>query len=252
LSSPIAYLLITHGSRNPQSTVSAKSLLENLQPYLPNAQLFHGQLEGSECPLHQQILTLADQLRSDSIDQLHLLPLFLIPGVHILEDLPQEIALAQQQLPTAFALKCHPYLGESLVQHPHLFPLPHGTPNPPIADSPNTPPIARILLTHGSKQPDSDRPIQQLAHALQAIPAYWSIEPSLPQQLTQLTQQGHRHIQILQYFLFPGTITEKLQALIQTHQQQNPDQTLTLTPTLDRLPTFLPLLAQILETHDHD
>ena len=238
MSSP-AYLLVTHGSRNPKSHASTQTFLQTLKPRLPKAQIFHAQLEGTDQPLHQQILALTQQSRTQGTDRLHILPLFLIPGVHIMEDLPHEVALAQQSIlltdPT-FKLSTLAYLGQHLQHHPHLFP---SSPHP------------RLLLTHGSKRPDSLHLIQTLAQTLNATPAYWSIEPSLSTQLQTLTQQGHQQIQILLHFLFPGTITDKLHTIIQTHLQQNPHQTITTTESLASLPSFQTLIAQILETSTH-
>lgn len=234
-----AYLIITHGSRNPKSQASTQTFLQILQSHLPNAQLFHAQLEGVDQPLHQQILHFTQQSRTQGTDRLYILPLFLIPGVHIMEDLPQEVALAQQTLALtdpSFKLSTLPYLGQHLQHHPHLFP---------------TSSAQRLLLTHGSNRPESLKVIETLAQTVNATPAYWSIEPSLSTQLQTLTQQGHQHIHILFNFLFPGTITDKLNDIIQTHIQQNPNQTITTTVPFASLPAFQSLVAQILETSSH-
>ncbi len=255
MNTPIAHLLITHGSRNPTSAASAQSLLQKIQPHLPQAQLFHAQLEGTESPLHQQILEIAHHLQTQNIHHLTILPLFLIPGIHILQDLPQEQTLLHPLLPKTFHLHPLPPLYHHLPHHPNLFPPLISTGAPPAPSSPEIPaPPApssplKILLTHGSKTPNSDRPIHQLAQIHNALPAYYTTEPSLQTLLTQ--HQNHPHIHILQHFLFPGTITQKLQTLIQQHQTQKPHQIITQTPTLDQLPTFPSLLAQIL-TSSHD
>ena len=239
MSSP-AYLLVTHGSRNQKSQASTQIFLQTLKPHLPNAQLFHAQLEGADQPLHQQILHLTQQSRNQGTDRLHILPLFLIPGVHIMEDLPQEVALAQESLSITdpiFKLSTLAYLGQQLQNHPHLFLT--------------QPSHQRLLLTHGSKRPESLKLIETLAQTLHSTPAYWSIEPSLSSHLQTLTQQGHQQIQILFHFLFPGTITDKLHDIIQAHRQQNPNQTITTTEPLASLPSFQTLIAQILETSSH-
>ena len=229
MSSP-AYLLVTHGSRNQKSQASTQIFLQTLKPHLPNAQLFHAQLEGADEPLHQQILHITQQSRTQGTDRLHILPLFLIPGVHIMEDLPQEVALAQEILSLtdpSFKLSTLAYLGQQLQNHPHLFPTQSSH--------------QRLLLTHGSKRPDSLKLIETLAQTLHSTPAYWSIEPSLSTQLQTLTQQGHQQIQILFH----------LHDIIQAHRQQNPNQTITTTEPLASLPSFQTLIAQILETSSH-
>lgn len=110
-----AYLLITHGSRDPRSQAGAEKLADQLrerfglqqQPHpgqshrtenSPIAAIATAVLELGPAPLHIQIQQFAQDVAKLGITQIKLLPLFLLPGVHVRQDLPEELAQAQSIL----------------------------------------------------------------------------------------------------------------------------------------------------------
>jgi sirohydrochlorin cobaltochelatase len=242
------HVLITHGSRHPRSQEAAETLRQQISDYLnpdrstQNAithQVKHTILEGAAIPLHEQILNCAIQARSQGMDRLQLLPLFLLPGVHVMEDLPQEVAIAQQQLADrdpSFKISTLPYLGLQLQQHPEDLARGWG------ADGAR----AKILLSHGSRRPDSLAVSESFAEAIGAVPAYWSIEPSLTQAVEKLFTEGYEEIQVLLYFLFSGGITDAIEASIADLQQTYPNLKLTCESTLDQISEFPQFIAHLL------
>lgn len=249
------HLLITHGSQNARVQASASALAERisltlnstcaLQDCLPHTsgqpchQVFHAVLEGGTAPLEQQIVEFAQQARRQGLDRLQLLPLFLIPGVHVMEDLPQAVARAQQQLAIedpSFNLSTLPYLGHLLQQHPNTLQdwgVAHQT--------------TRVFLSHGSRRSDSREVCEAFAQKMGAVPAYWSIEPSLTQTIEQLFTAGHSEIQVLLYFLFSGGITDAIAASLRELEATYPSLKLTCKPTLDQLSDFPSFIAAVLQ-----
>jgi len=67
-----------------------------------------------------------------------------------------------------------------------------------------------VLLAHGSRRTAGNRVIQQLGKALDTEVAFWSVPPDLETQVSHLMQQGHQHIAIAPFFLFPGGITDAI------------------------------------------
>jgi hypothetical protein len=55
-------------------------------------------LELADTPLHEQICEFASVALADGCKQVQLLPIFLLPGVHVREDIPTEVALAQKSI----------------------------------------------------------------------------------------------------------------------------------------------------------
>ena len=250
------HLLITHGSRNVRSQQSAEQLRSCIETYLnpdrsqsgseqdlgqrAEQRIGHAVLEGGTTPLHDQILDYAAQARAEGLGRLQLLPLFLMPGVHVMEDLPQEVALAQKKLvdrdPT-FKLSTLPYLGHQLQAHPQSLSSAWGSESG----------VAKILLSHGSRRSDSTLLSEQFADSIGATTAYWSIEPSLTQTVERLFREGYEEIQVLLYFLFPGGITAAIEESIVELRQSYPRLNLTCKSTLDQISDFPKFIADVLQ-----
>lgn len=186
-------------------------------------------LECHALPLHQQIEQFSARVQSSLTENatsvmpcsIVLLPLFLLPGVHVMEDIPQEIALAQQALGSAIALELRPAIGS----HPGLQRL--------VTECMAAQPVeAWILLAHGSRRPDANQPVEAIAERLGALTAYWSVPPSLESRLQELTQLGIHNVGILPYFLFAGGITDAIDQTVKTLSQQFPTLKLHLAPPL--------------------
>lgn len=230
-----AYLLVSHGSRDPRPQVAIEELArlvrdrltaeihvpEEPQPlpsHLPfgkaKLQIFRrppqrvmktsplvgtAVLELAPLPLHQQIQRFGDRARSAGYSQVKILPLFLLPGVHVMEDIPAELATAQAALGESTDLSLCTHLGS----HPRLRTL--------LTLSTETPPeVAKVLISHGSRRPGGNQPVEAIAQHLGATPAYWSVSPSLDSQVAALVENGNQAIAILPYFLFSGGITDAI------------------------------------------
>ena len=166
----------------------------------------------------------------EGVKQIQILPLFLLPGVHVSEDIPAEVAMAQQQL-EEIQIELRPYLGSQ----PGIIDL--------LAEQfEQLPAQARILLSHGSRRPGSNQPVEAIAAQLDAVAAYWSISPSLDQQVENLAAAGYRDIAIVPYFLFAGGITEAIAVAVE--QLENSDTTLYLGEPLGATPQLASLIVK--------
>lgn len=246
-----AYLLVSHGSRDSRPDAAIAQLITQLQhqiaPHTPqNGQDFvpliaAATLELADQPLHRQIEQIAYLASTEGYTQLKLLPLFLLPGVHVMEDIPAEIEQAEQLLahsPAAdITLYCCPYLGS----HAELVQILQTTQQQVETD-------AWILLSHGSRRPGGNQPIEPLANQIQAAPAYWSVDPQLVHQVEQLIEQGQRRIGILPYFLFAGGITDAIADVVTDLAQRYPQVSLQLAPVLNDQASLVPYLVDLMGT----
>ncbi|PSF32650.1 hypothetical protein C7H19_21205 [Aphanothece hegewaldii CCALA 016] len=226
-----AYLLVYHGSRDPrpeqavrtltnlfrqritinESLVNVHHSINNVTALLTKPQyplIDIASLELSAIPLHQNIIKFAKVASTLGFTKLQIIPLFLLPGVHVREDIPREITLAKSEIIETIQLELKSYLGASL----ELIPLLRQELEKDSADS-------SILLSHGSRYLGSNQAVEAIAYQLNAIPAYWSVAPSLETQLQVLIEQGAKKIAILPYFLFTGGITEAIAQQVQQLQQ---------------------------------
>ncbi|MEO1210353.1 MAG: sirohydrochlorin chelatase [Cyanobacteria bacterium J06638_20] len=247
-----AYLLVAHGSRDPRPAKElsqlaqqvAASLASASRPLAPVGATSYSSappdaanlplvatafLELQPEPLHQQILAVSEQAVAAGYDELYILPLFLLPGVHVMEDIPAEVAIAQTQLHGPLALHLCDHFGHYSQLSQKLrsaLPYSHGK---------------RILLSHGSRHPGGNAPIEVLADALEALPAFWSVEPDLKTQVEKQclhqcldTGQTGTDITIIPYFLFSGGITDAIAQQKQELATQFPKQTFHVLPPLNQ------------------
>lgn len=231
-----AYLFIAHGSRDPRSQAALNALAQQVQTawardHDASVWIATAVLELAPQPLHQQILTTIATARSQGIHHLILLPLFLLPGVHVREDIPHEVALAQAMGDRVLPITIAPYVGShlgmtALLRRQFAF----------------YPEAGRILLAHGSRRIGGNHPVEAMAQRLTATPAYWSMQPSLAQQLHRLVTDEQTHWVIQPYFLFPGGITDAIAQQVTELQTQSPCATLDLGTSLSDTPEFIPLI----------
>jgi sirohydrochlorin cobaltochelatase len=221
-----AYVLVFHGSRDPRPHSAVTQLAELVRAGLllrqgisvtrshcfpvtlldrPEIFLETASLELSEIPLHQRIEEFARQAEEKGATTLQIIPLFLLAGVHVVEDIPREVSLARSSLP----LQIKPYLGSY-----------RGVQKRVAREFDRFPDSARILLSHGSRRPSGRATIETLAASVKATAAYWSVEPSLADTIETLIATGRDSIAILPYFLFPGTITDESERQILSLSQK--------------------------------
>ncbi len=152
-----AYLLLSHGSRDPRPEIAMQQLAGLIRQKLQNSNqqehlLDLAYLELSPEPLHKQIQKFAEDAVTAGCHGLKVIPLFLLPGVHVMKDIPDEIALAQQALGQDPIVNLQPYIGS----HPNLEHL--------ISKQISTKNTAAwILLAHGSRRPGSEQPVEAMA-----------------------------------------------------------------------------------------
>jgi sirohydrochlorin ferrochelatase len=240
------YLLVLHGSHDQRYQRAIGQLSRSLsQTLATQAQYQIAFLECSATSLHQQIQTFAQQLARQRIPQMQILPLFLLPGVHVMEDIPAEVAQAQidlerQGCPVEIVVQ--PYLGSHIgtgqsATHPTSLRTQLVACFAPVA-----PTATRILVAHGTRRSGGNQPLEELAQAVQAVPAYSFVPPSLVERVTELYDRGVREVVILPYTLLAGALTDGINRQILGLSEQFPAMQMTQLPTLAESGVLLDLI----------
>ncbi len=200
-------------------------------------------LEKGNMPLHQQIeqfgrSLLQHQTASGNLgpSRLRILPLFLLKGMHVVEDIPAEISRAQELLGRDVAIEVAPYLGS----HPGLARL-------VVEQMASLPVEAWIFLAHGSQRQEANQAIETLAERLGAVTAYWSMAPNLETRLHELRDLGLSQIAVFPYFLFSGGITDAIAQIVDRFAQQHPSLKVNLIPPFNAAPEIADLLIELAE-----
>ena len=256
-----AYLLVTHGSSDPRPQAGAEQLAQLLCQKLRAEMLTKTQelretetltnssvnvvtvrepLVGTAClelaplPLHEQIQQFGKYALASGFKHIQILPLFLLPGVHVMEDIPAEVTKAKQNLSSNLTIEVRPYLGF----HPQISQLLTANLNSFAAE-------AWILLSHGSRRQGGNYPVEALANQLGALAAYWSIPPSWETQAKTLLIKGKKRIGILPYFLFSGGITDAIAQSVKQIKQEYPAVKFYLAKPLGANPELADLILDL-------
>lgn len=259
-----AYLLVSHGSRDPRPQValdrlaylvdqklttremsrindsgvfSPQNLTEGATTLLCEPETMSVRTATLEChplPLHQQIIEAAYPNQASGFSKLKIVPLFLLSGVHVQVDLPAEIEAAQSLLGNSSQLELCPYLGSSS----QILEILARKFNP-------DPTEIRIILAHGSRRVGGNTVIKTLAHQLNAIACYWSVAPNLETVIANLDLDKSKKITILPYFLFSGGITDAIAAQVQQFQQKFPQISFKISSPLGATPELAQLILDL-------
>ncbi len=230
-----AYLLVSHGSRDPRPQIGVDRLAQQLSQWLQqssplqNIHVGTAQLELGDKPLHIQIVEFA---HSCGANKVVICPLFLLPGVHVMEDIPAEVAIAKGEGGLEVVLM--PFLGacadlaDMFAQHRLKMP------------------DRAILLAHGSRRDGGNHPVEQLAVKLAMNNAYWSIEPSLTDLAIEYIESGTTEIGILLYFLFAGGITDAIGKSVEELRRQFPHVKFSLGESIGSSPELVGTIGNML------
>jgi sirohydrochlorin cobaltochelatase len=224
-----AFFLVAHGSRDPRSQVNLTQWADAFRHRLRQTKetlgvaewVQTGTLECAEIPLEQQLIDFAHQVRAQGVKSIAVLPLFLLAGVHVLEDIPAAIAIAQKHLSDRTQLHLQPHFGS----HPSIADLLR-------RNMQGTPVDQWILLSHGTRRTGGQQAIEAIATKLGAIPAYWSVPPHLQDCLAALNQGGNPRIGILPYFMGASAILDTISAEISELKSRFNKLNLWIAPTL--------------------
>ncbi len=238
-----AYLLVSHGSRDPRPQIAVTQLAQQLSVGLSKSTAAEfstlvatAQLELADKPLHVQIIDFANNCAERGITRVVILPLFLISGVHAIEDIPTEVAIAALEIGDLVKLLIAPFLGS----HPEFAKL--------FAQNRYSFPSQSILLAHGSRRSGGNAIVEQLASNLDLKIAYWSIGPSLTDLVAELVATDTTEIGILAYFLFVGGITDAISESVTQLKQQYPQVQLILGEPIGNSLELVTTIGKILKS----
>ncbi|MDB9518140.1 sirohydrochlorin chelatase [Roseofilum reptotaenium CS-1145] len=232
-------LLVIHGSRDPRPHQGVLDLAQEVRTCLEcqhsaPTRVETATLELGELTLAEQIQQFGDRLLAENIDHLQIIPLFLLPGVHVMEDIPAQVQQAQTLLGEKMTLEICPYLGS----HPQLH-------NRLAGEIKTTDRDIWIVMAHGSRRPGGNQPVETLAHQLGVLDAYWSVMPSLDWRISQLMDLGYRRIGVLPYFLFPGYITDTIAETLAAKQATDPQLDYILHSPLNQNPHLAQMVLDL-------
>ena len=153
-----AVFLVTHGSSDRRSWLALQNLV-TVAKSQSDRYISGGCLEGQELSLAQQLEIFAIEAIQEGISEIVILPLFLLEGVHVSEDIPAEVAIAQGKFPEKLKfgvtarLGTNPQIPSLLLQHFEK----HETGTEQSVQN-----FARIVMAHGSRRKGANQVVEDL------------------------------------------------------------------------------------------
>ncbi len=213
-----ALFLVMHGSSDRRSWLALRDLIAVARSQ-SDRHIGGGCLEGQVLSLAQQLEQFAMEVIQSGGSEIVILPVFLLEGVHVSEDIPAEVAIAQKNLKDKFhdrlTFRTTAYLGTN-SQIPSLL-LQQFDKYTEKSDPERQ---GRILIAHGSRRAVANQVIEDLARYSHAIAAYWGVEPKIETQVESLLAKGIDKINVLPYFLTEGGITEAISKRLHTYSDR--------------------------------
>ncbi|MBE9136272.1 sirohydrochlorin chelatase [Nodosilinea sp. LEGE 07088] len=215
--------------------ISAKSIIFRSQL----SQLDSAPLVGTAClelgavPLHQQIARFSRRAQAAGAQRIRLVPLFLLAGVHVLDDIPAEVNRAQQLVPDLTLEVC-----SHLGSHPGIKGVLRHKLRTAVSET-------LILLGHGSRRPGGNATVSALARSLGGTAAFWAVAPNLESQVIHHLQSGVQRVAILPYFLFTGRTTDAITHLTEELAERFPSMGFHLLPPLGPSPELARLVVDL-------
>ncbi|MEM7064364.1 MAG: CbiX/SirB N-terminal domain-containing protein [Cyanobacteria bacterium P01_B01_bin.77] len=223
------------------AVVTAPDILKtatNMPNRLPQDRFMVGTavLDCGLLPLHKQICEFGRRLSSSGIERLRLVPLFLLRGKHVVEDIPGEIELARSELNGMIELVVGEHIGgdqgmSGLIANRFV----------------DSPAAGRLIIAHGSRRARGNRPVDALTKSLGTAVAYWTTEADIENQTIHLMQQGCSTLTIFPYFLFAGGITDAIAHLTEELAERFPRTKFRLLPPLGATADVANLVVESLE-----
>lgn len=221
----MAYFLVSHGSPDPAPQQSMALICQQLAGL---GIVGWGTLEGASLP--EQIRRFSQQAQSQGAEGIVILPLFLLPGNHVVVDLPPAIATAKSALP----IELLPFLGGQPLFQAWL--------QQAIARE-----SAHILLGHGSRRPEVLPWFERLCQTCGVHPALLTQAGSLDHAIEVRMAQGYTSSKVYGYFLFGGKTVNQVHRQVATLQVRYPHHSLSFVPAIQPTPSFINVLQGILQ-----
>ena len=155
--------------------------------------------------------------------------------------LAQQALVDRLQVDVLPYLGSHPSMGDVLAKQIQCETIQQGWSADATVSAPHV-----ILMAHGSRRAGGNQPIEAIAADLDATPAYWFVDPKLPDQLRMMLNKDSRPILVIPYFLFAGGITDAIANSIEQIKIENDSISIALGKPLGDNPDLASLITQTL------
>lgn len=232
-------ILLGHGSRDPAALAEFSAFTEFFKQTAGRPRTYPAYLELAPPEIPEAI----DQAVVLGARRIFALPLFLFPGRHVLEDLPQILAEAQRKYPETEIRFSHPLDAFAATEALALKRILQISPLPVKPEQ-----TGLLLVGRGTLEPKAMEATAQMARSLAPrLPYPWVehcfaevVPPHIPEGVQHLVDQGARAVIVFPALLFTGIIIQRIVRRVEDLRLRYPNVPIVLAPYLG----IHPLLAE--------
>jgi sirohydrochlorin ferrochelatase len=206
-----ALVALAHGSRDPRSAQTIKSLVAEVRAMRPDLRIDPAFLELSK----PSFATVVDRLVKAGYDEIVVVPLLLSEAYHAKVDVPEVVAEATARHP-GLRIRASRVLG----LEPAFLEVLDRRLRASLSDARVRELDALVLAAAGSSDHLANQAVTRLArlwgsrHRLPTVAAYASAAPpATGEAVRQFRSEGRRHIAVGSLFLAPGTLPDRASEL---------------------------------------
>jgi sirohydrochlorin ferrochelatase len=206
-----ALVALAHGSRDPRSAQTIKSLVAEVRAMRPDLRVEPAFLELSK----PSFATVVDRLVKAGYDEIVVVPLLLSEAYHAKVDVPEVVAEATARHP-GLRIRASRVLG----LEPAFLEVLDRRLRAALSDARVRELDALVLAAAGSSDHLANQAVTRLArlwgsrHRLPTVAAYASAAPpATGEAVRQFRAEGRRHIAVGSLFLAPGTLPDRASEL---------------------------------------
>jgi sirohydrochlorin cobaltochelatase len=237
-----AAVLVGHGSLLKESGVAMMAIAEQLRQRQITAIAEAGFLNFSQPTFAEAVAKASEQ----GVRRVIVLPYFLIQGHYVINELLALVRTVAGDHP-----RLHLSVADALGAHPALVKL--SIKRLTAVDPAPAPGSGLLFVAHGTPVETANQPIRQVMAQVQKRMGYASAlagylecnEPSIPQAIAQLVNDGIKRLTILPYFLHMGRhVRHDLPAIFAKARQDHPELDLRIAHHLDYDPLLVDVVAE--------
>ena len=211
-------LLLGHGSRDPAAIEEFERFVAFFKEWSGFPRVFPGYLELAEPAISQAI----DRAVAEGAERIWAYPLFLFPGRHLLNDLPQRLSEAGARHRTVPI-----HFGEAMHRHPKLLELAKIRIGPLSEERDRT---ALLLVANGSGESRGIEAVERFAAKLKPmLPGVCLLScfseiawPSIPDAFARCEAMGMASVVVFPCFLFTGRVVQGVRLKVEKLRETYP------------------------------
>ncbi|MCT2536503.1 sirohydrochlorin chelatase [Aquibacillus koreensis] len=215
-----AIVYVGHGSRAEARNKEFIQFMDMVYPQIPVDVQTYAFLELAEPSITDAV---TDCIRKGAT-RVTVVPILLLSGIHVVEDIPNEIAEICSQYPNIDIDQVGPLGADEVVVNVLKARLDEA-----IGELPNK--KAVLLISHGSRNKDAPHEFEQLASQLKEMlpfdadvsTAYLkTTQPSIEQQLEKMAMNQYDEIYVIPHFLFAGGFVKTIENVLDNYHDRMP------------------------------